>query len=85
MAAEIVETSRVFARTCARLDPQWALDLGAHLVKVSHSEPFWNVEAGRVMVKRFRAMHNDTIVKREIEYKKRLAGVDQGGEVELFT
>ena len=29
MAAEIVETSRVFARTCARLDPQWALDLGA--------------------------------------------------------
>jgi chemotaxis protein CheD len=41
--------------------------------------------SGRVMVKRFRAMHNDTIVKREIEYKKRLAGVDQGGEVELFA
>jgi ATP-dependent helicase HrpA len=53
MAAEIVETSRVFARTCARLDPQWALDLGAHLVKVSHSEPFWNVEAGRVRPRRF--------------------------------
>jgi chemotaxis protein CheD len=41
--------------------------------------------SGRVMVKRFRAMHNDTIVRRETEYKKRLAGVGQGGEVELFA
>lgn len=27
---EIVETTRVYARTCARIDPVWALDLGAH-------------------------------------------------------
>ena len=45
MAAEIVETTRLYARTAARLDPAWALDLGAHLLKISHTEPFWN--AGR--------------------------------------
>ncbi len=51
MAAEIMETSKLYARTCARLDPAWALDLGAHLVRVAHSEPFWNEEGGRVLVK----------------------------------
>ena len=50
MTSEIMETSRLFARTCARLDPVWALELGAHVVRVAHSEPFWNVEAGRVIV-----------------------------------
>ena len=40
---------------------------------------------GRVMVKRFRTMHNDTIVRREQEYKSRLVGADVGGEVELFA
>jgi ATP-dependent helicase HrpA len=52
MAAEIVETTRLFARTAARLDPAWVLELGAHLLKVSHTEPFWSAEAGRVLVKR---------------------------------
>ncbi|QYM78497.1 DUF3418 domain-containing protein [Horticoccus luteus] len=51
MAAEVVETSRLFARTCARLDPAWVLELASHLIKQSHSEPFWNEEKGRVMVK----------------------------------
>jgi ATP-dependent helicase HrpA len=35
MAAEIMETTRLYARTCARLDPLWALELGAHLLRVS--------------------------------------------------
>ncbi|WP_404424885.1 ATP-dependent RNA helicase HrpA [Nibricoccus sp. IMCC34717] len=52
MAAEIMETSRLYARTVARLDPQWALDLGRHLIKQSYSEPFFQQEGGRVLVKR---------------------------------
>src|SRR5690606_23195804 len=51
MASEIVETSRLYARTCARLDPVWALELGQHLLKVSHSEPFWDEAKGRVLVR----------------------------------
>ena len=52
MAAEIVETARLYARTCARLDPRWILELAEHLVQVSHSEPFWDEGQGRVMVRR---------------------------------
>ena len=58
MAAEIMETARVYARTCARIDPLWVLDLGAHLLRVAHSEPFWNAEGGRVLVKERRRLYN---------------------------
>jgi ATP-dependent helicase HrpA len=52
MAAEIMETTRLYARTCARLDPAWALELGAHIVRTAYSEPFWDTEKARVLVKR---------------------------------
>ena len=47
MAAELVETSRLFARTVARIEPEWAEELGAHLVKRSYSEPHWSAQAGQ--------------------------------------
>ena len=47
MAAELVETSRLWARTVARIEPEWAEELGAHLVKRSYSEPHWSTEAGQ--------------------------------------
>ena len=68
MAAEIVETSRLFARMCARLDPAWALDLGAHLVRVSHSEPFWDAGAGRVQVKQSTRLYGLEIERRAVGY-----------------
>jgi len=68
IASEIMETSRLYARTCARLDPAWALELGAHLVRVSHSEPFWNVDAGRVMVKQRSRLYGLELDKRSVGY-----------------
>ncbi len=70
MAAEIMETGRVYARTCARIDPQWALELGAHLLKASHSEPFWSAEAGRVLVKERRRLYNLELETRAVGYGK---------------
>ena len=70
MAAEIMETSRLYARTCARLDPLWALELGVHLVKVAHSEPFWNQEAGRVMVKQRTRLYGLELESRAVSYGK---------------
>ncbi|HZL45277.1 MAG TPA: ATP-dependent RNA helicase HrpA, partial [Opitutaceae bacterium] len=70
MAAEIVETTRLYARTVARLDPAWALDLGAHLLKVSHTEPFWNAEAGRVLVKRRARLYGLELESRAVSYGK---------------
>ncbi|QGX08402.1 ATP-dependent RNA helicase HrpA [Janibacter melonis] len=42
MAGELVETTRLWARTNARIDPEWAERAGAHLVRRSYSEPRWS-------------------------------------------
>ncbi len=46
MAEELVETTRLWARMAARIDPAWAEELGAHLVKRQHSEPRWSARRG---------------------------------------
>lgn len=49
MSAELVETSRLWARVNARIDPAWAEPLAEHLVKRTYSEPHWERKAGAVM------------------------------------
>ncbi|PVG81761.1 ATP-dependent RNA helicase HrpA [Nocardioides gansuensis] len=49
MAGELVETSRLWGRQCAAIDPEWAERLGAHLVKRSWSEPHWSAKRAAVM------------------------------------
>lgn len=46
MAAELVETSRLWARDAARIQPEWAEEVGAHLVKRTYSEPAWSTKQG---------------------------------------
>ena len=41
MAAEIVETRRVYARTVAKIEPEWIEHAARHLLKVSYSDPHW--------------------------------------------
>ena len=80
ISAEIMETSRLFARTCARLDPVWALDLGTHLVRVSHSEPFWDVDKGRVMAKQRTRLYGLELESKAVGYGK----IDPVHALELF-
>ncbi len=49
MAGELVETSRLWARSSARIDPVWAERAGAHLVKRTYSEPRWSKKAASVL------------------------------------
>ena len=49
IAAELVETSRLYARTLARIEPEWVEQVGKHLLKVSWSEPHWEKKAGQVL------------------------------------
>jgi ATP-dependent helicase HrpA len=49
MAGELVETSRLWGRDVARIQPEWAEDLAAHLVKRSYSEPSWSSKQGAAM------------------------------------
>ena len=49
MAVELVETSRLFARMVARIEPQWIEPLAGHLVKRSYSEPHWEMKRAQVV------------------------------------
>ncbi len=49
MAAELVETSRLFGRTLARIGPEWIGKVGNHLIRRSWSDPHWEKKAGQVM------------------------------------
>ena len=49
MAGELVETSRLWARQNAAIKPEWAEQIGAHLVKRTYSEPHWSKKRAAVM------------------------------------
>ncbi|MCU7823511.1 ATP-dependent RNA helicase HrpA [Kitasatospora sp. DSM 101779] len=49
MSAELVETSRLWARINAKIEPEWVEPLAGHLIKKSYSEPHWEKKAGAVL------------------------------------
>ncbi|MGW7356513.1 ATP-dependent RNA helicase HrpA [Streptomyces sp. NPDC054802] len=49
MSAELVETSRLWARVNARIEPEWIEPLAQHLLKRTYSEPHWEKDAAAVM------------------------------------
>ena len=51
MAAEQVETSRLFARTVAKTDPLWIEQAAGHLLKRQYFEPHWSKKRGCAMAK----------------------------------
>ncbi len=51
VAAQLTETSKLYARCCGYIQAQWALDYAKHLVKYSYSEPVWKTSQGQVVAK----------------------------------
>lgn len=49
LAAELIETSKLFAHTVAKIEPEWVLSLAEHLVKRQYLEPHYNSHSGQVM------------------------------------
>jgi ATP-dependent helicase HrpA len=49
VAAELVETSRLWGRITARIEPEWAEPLAAHLVKRTYNEPHWSKKQGAAL------------------------------------
>ncbi len=49
MSAELVETSRLWARVNAKIEPQWIEPLAQHLVKRTYSEPHWEKDQAAVV------------------------------------
>src|SRR5690242_18350152 len=50
VAAELVETSRLWARTVARIEPEWAEELAGHLIRRSYGEPRWDSKRTAALV-----------------------------------
>jgi ATP-dependent helicase HrpA len=81
MAAELVETSRLFARTVAAIDPAWAEALAGDLVKRSYGEPRWEKRQGAAVADEKVTLYGVPIVpKRRIQ----LARIDPEQARELF-
>jgi len=49
VAAELVETTRLFARSVAAIEPRWLEEIGAHLIKRSRGDPHWEKDRGEVV------------------------------------
>jgi ATP-dependent helicase HrpA len=81
MAAELVETNRVWAHTAARIQPEWAEQAGAHLVQRTYSEPHWDRTRGAVTAfERVTLYGLPLVVGRRVDYGR----VDPDGARELF-
>jgi ATP-dependent helicase HrpA len=71
MAGELVETNRLWARTVAAIQPEWAETVGAHLTKVSHDDPTWDAVQGRaVCVERVSLFGLPVVSGRRIGYDR---------------
>ena len=71
MVAELVETSKLFGRIAARIQPEWVEPLAQHLVKRSYSEPHWEQKQGAVYAFEKQTLYGIAIVpKRKTNYSQ---------------
>ena len=49
VAAELTETTKLYARCVARIEPEWLEEVGAHLIKHHYFDPHWEKKAGQVV------------------------------------
>jgi len=81
VAAELVETSRLWGRVVAQIDPDWIEPLAGHLVRRSYGEPHWEKKRGAVMATEKVTLYGVPIVAdRKINYGR----IDQPLSRDLF-
>ena len=81
MAAELVETTRLWGRIVARIEPEWIEPLAGHLVKRNYSEPHWERKrASVVALERVTLYGVPIVVGRKVNY----GSVDRELSRELF-
>ncbi len=68
VAGELVETTQLFARTVAGIDPHWIVQLAPHLCQVTHQHPHWSASAGRVLVEEITRFHGLEVFRRSVAY-----------------
>ncbi|GLW07818.1 ATP-dependent helicase [Microtetraspora sp. NBRC 13810] len=69
MSAELVETSRLWARVNAKIEPEWIEPLAQHLVKRTYSEPHWEKSQGAVVAYEKVTLYGvPIVVQRKVNY-----------------
>ncbi|WP_312483588.1 ATP-dependent RNA helicase HrpA [Stutzerimonas nitrititolerans] len=69
MAAELVETTKLFARMVAKIEPEWIEPLAGHLIKKNHFEPHWEKKRGQVVAYEQVTLYGLIVVgKRPVHY-----------------
>jgi ATP-dependent helicase HrpA len=81
MSAELVETSRLFARTNAAIDPAWAEPIAGDLAKRSYSEPHWERKQGAAIAWEKVTLYGVPIVARR---RAQFARIDPAYAREIF-
>ena len=81
MAGELQETSRVFARNVARVEPEWIEKSAAHLVERAFVEPHWDKARGEVVAYENVSLHGLVLVARR---KVSFARIDPARAHEIF-
>ncbi|WP_390591232.1 ATP-dependent RNA helicase HrpA [Simiduia litorea] len=64
-AAELLETSKLYAHTVAKIEPEWILAVADHLVKREHFEPHYFVKNGQVMAFEKISLYGLTLIERK--------------------
>ncbi|GAA2192249.1 ATP-dependent RNA helicase HrpA [Streptomyces bangladeshensis] len=81
MSAELVETSRLWARVNAKIEPEWVEPLAGHLLKRTYSEPHWEKDQAAVMAYEKVTLYGVPIVaQRKVNYGR----IDPETSRELF-
>lgn len=71
MAGELVDTSRLFARTMANIQPDWLEKVGGHLLKKSYGDPRWEKKSGQVCAYERATLYGLVVYsQRRIDYGK---------------
>lgn len=71
MAAELVETSRLYARVVAKIQPEWVEQLAQHLLRRHYTEPHWEQKAAQVAAFERTALYGLTITpRRKVSYSQ---------------
>jgi len=81
MAGELVETNRLWARTVAEIDPEWAEHLAQHLARYSYSEPTWDPKRGAAFTKERVTLFGLTLAA---DRTRPLANVDPEAARDMF-
>ncbi len=65
MAAELIETSKLFAHTVAKIEPEWVIKAAEHLIKRQHFEPHYDSRSGQVMAYEKISLYGLTIIEKK--------------------